>query len=104
MVHSVPLPWDSTNRAMIVSTSNSSDPARINFRMLRTVSLEKEPHAFCARSTFGRSCSGDCVAEFITKTSGLERRLVQLETETAQFMAGMFRRKVGSAADIRKLK
>ena len=39
MVHNVPLPWDSTNRAMIVSTSDKGDPARINLRILSTDSF-----------------------------------------------------------------
>jgi hypothetical protein len=42
---------------MTVSTSDKSDPARINFRMLRTDSLEKKPDSFCAPSGFGRSCA-----------------------------------------------
>src|ERR1700685_2992655 len=60
---------------MIVSTSDNSDPARINLKMLRTDSLEKKPASFCAPSTFGRSCTGDCDADFTTNTSGLECRL-----------------------------
>src|ERR1700683_770450 len=57
---------------MIVSTSDNSVPARISFRMLRTASLEKKPASFCARSSFDRSCAGDCVADFIPGTSELE--------------------------------
>jgi len=50
MVHNVPAPLDLTNPAMIVSTSDNSDPARINFRILRTDWLEKKPESFGARS------------------------------------------------------
>jgi hypothetical protein len=96
MVHNVPSPRYSTKPAMIASTSDSSDPARINLRMLRTDSLEKKPDSFCARSTFGRSCVDDCVADVITGTSGLERRLGHAETATPPgrqnaIMAEMFR-------------
>src|SRR5580658_7263585 len=48
---------------MIVNTSDNSEPARINFRMLRTDSLEKRADSFCARSSFGRSCAADCIAD-----------------------------------------
>src|SRR5277367_4599537 len=68
---------------MIPSTSDNSDPARINFRMLRTASLEKKPGSLCAPSSFGRSSVRDCVADFISSTSGLECRLGQSETATA---------------------
>src|ERR1700728_2572430 len=50
---------------MILSTSDNSAPARINFRMLRTDSLEKKPTSFRACSSAGRSCARDCVAGFI---------------------------------------
>src|SRR5580704_2653532 len=83
MVHNVPLPCDSTNPAIIVNTSDNSDPARINFRMLRTESLEKKPDSFCSGSSFGRSSAGNCVADFIPSTSGLERQPGQSETATA---------------------
>src|SRR5580700_120068 len=48
---------------MIVNTSDNSDPARINSRMLRTDSLENKP------DWFGSSCAGDSVAEFILNIS-----------------------------------
>src|SRR6202167_5548427 len=88
IVQDIPLPLDSTNRAMIVSTSDNSDPARIKFRMLRTDSLEKKPDAFCARPSFGSCCAGNCVADFIPTTAGRVRLawsagLGQSETETA---------------------
>ena len=63
---------------MIVSISDNSDPARINFRMLRTDLLEKKPDSFCAVSSSGTSGVGDCVADFIPSTSG------QSETATLQ--------------------
>jgi hypothetical protein len=59
------LPWDSTNWAMIVSTSGKGDPAKINFKMLRTESLEKSPVPFCAGSTLASSSKEDCVDGFI---------------------------------------
>jgi hypothetical protein len=70
MVHSVPLPSDSTNRAIVVSTSDNSDPARIDFRMFRTDALEKKPDSFRAGSSLGRSCTEDCIADFILSTPG----------------------------------
>jgi hypothetical protein len=57
MVHNVPLPWDSTSRAIIVNTSDNSEPARISFRMPRTDSLEKKSNSFCARVSFVGSCA-----------------------------------------------
>lgn len=62
MVHNVPSPRDSTNRAMIVSTSDSGDPARINFKMSSTDSLEKRPGSSCARSTRDSICAGVVIA------------------------------------------
>src|SRR5579863_1665253 len=64
MVHKVPLPLDSTNWAMIVNTSGNWDPARINFKMLRTESLEKKPVPFSVPSTLGGAGARDCVADF----------------------------------------
>src|SRR5215467_3325035 len=81
MVHKAPSPWDSTNRAMVASTSDNSDPARISFRMLRTGSLEKKPNSSCARSILDRSCARDGVAKFIPSTSGSESRLGQSESD-----------------------
>src|SRR5580698_2687134 len=45
---------------MIASTSGNSDPARINFRMSSTDSLEKRPV-----SIFATSCARDCIADFL---------------------------------------
>src|ERR1700722_2921794 len=47
---------------MIASTSDNSEPSRINFRMLRTDWLEKKPDSPGVRSTFSRSCTGECIA------------------------------------------
>ena len=47
---------------MIVSTSASGEPEKINLRMLSTDSLEKKPDSFCAGSTPDSICAGDCVA------------------------------------------
>src|ERR1700758_5612581 len=44
---------------MIVRTSGSGAPAKINFKMLRTDSLEKSPNSLCAGSTVGGVCVGD---------------------------------------------
>src|SRR5580700_6567068 len=62
---------------MIVSTSDNSDPARINFRMLRTDSLEKKHESLRARSASGRSCARDSIADLITNAFPLECRLGQ---------------------------
>src|SRR5256885_15931915 len=61
-VHNMPSACDSTNCAMIASTSDSGDPAKINFSRLSTDSLEKRPDSFCAASTLDRTCAGGCIA------------------------------------------
>jgi hypothetical protein len=45
---------------MIVSTSGRGDPAKINFRILSTASVENKPGSFCDRSTLVSICMGDC--------------------------------------------
>jgi hypothetical protein len=47
---------------MIVSVSDRGDPAKINFKMLSTDSLEMRPDSFRARSTAGSNASGDSPA------------------------------------------
>ena len=69
---------------MIVSTSDNSDPARINFRILRTDSLEKKPDSSGARSGFGGSCVEECVADFIPSMSGVKRRLGDVAAKVRQ--------------------
>jgi hypothetical protein len=60
---------------MMVSTSGNGDPAIINFRMLRTESLEKRANSVCGGSKFDRTDAGDCVADFIINTPGLEQSI-----------------------------
>jgi hypothetical protein len=47
---------------MMVSTSDSGDPARINLKMLSTESPEKRADSFCPGSTLDENSAGDCVA------------------------------------------
>src|SRR5258708_19502016 len=47
---------------MIVGTSASGEPEKINLRILSTDSLEKKPDSFCAGSTPDSICGGDGVA------------------------------------------
>jgi hypothetical protein len=64
---------------MIVRTSDRGDPARINFRMLSTDSLEKRADSFCACSTIDENCAGDCVAlsmSFPFSATPPERRML----------------------------
>src|SRR5579862_7049017 len=75
IVHKAPLPSDSTNCAMTVSTSGNGDPAMINLRMLSTDSMEESADPLCSVSTFGRTGAGDCLADFIFNTAALERSL-----------------------------
>ena len=74
-MHKAPLPSDSTNCAMIVSTSGNGDPALINLRMLSTDSMEESADPFCWGSTFDRTGAGDCLADFIFNTAAFERSL-----------------------------
>ena len=46
---------------MIVSISESGEPAKIDFRMLSTDSLEKRPDSSRVGSTLGRISVGDCL-------------------------------------------
>src|SRR6516164_3635371 len=62
MVHNVSSPSDSTSWAMIVSTSDSGEPARISLRMLRTDSLEMIPGSSLECSTLDRTAVGEGVA------------------------------------------
>src|SRR5580658_3514184 len=64
MVHKVPSPRDSTNRAMIASISGSGDPARISFKMLSTASLEKSANSSNS-SIVPRVNGGDCIVASI---------------------------------------
>src|SRR6516162_10662624 len=62
---------------MIVSTSGSGDPAKINLRILSTDSPEKRPVWFSVGSTLGRVSMGDSLAVSINRPllcNSLERR------------------------------
>src|ERR1700733_14689915 len=55
---------------MIVSTSDSGDPARINLRISSTASFEKKPDSHCGRSARDSSCKGDSIACSMSFLSG----------------------------------
>jgi hypothetical protein len=68
---------------MIVSTSGSGDPAKIDLRMSSTDSLEKRAPSFCGRSTLDRNCAGDCVAlsiSFPFSATAPKRRVLHCRT------------------------
>src|SRR5262249_36061497 len=59
MVQKESLPWDSTNRATMVSISERGDPAKINFRMSSTDSLENCSAWLCVVSSFDENSNKD---------------------------------------------
>ena len=60
MVQNVPLPCDSTSRAMIASNSDRGAPARINRKMLSTDSEERRPGTLSVWCEVTLGSSGDC--------------------------------------------
>src|SRR5579862_9675461 len=71
IVQNVPCPCDSTNRAMILSTSGSGEPAKINFSRLRTVSIENSPALCSDGSSRDRIFAGNSIALSMEWSPGL---------------------------------